>query len=281
MTEERFECVRRDRRHVRLAQCAVDHRLELGACRGCEVGAQHAQLEPARAWPNGDRVRWIGELPIELVEMREVRRGSKGYAPATPQYCAPASVIAEARSDRPERPPLYLVRGGAAGEDTGAPRGHETTTRKTNEEDESMSTATAKTYEYKGRALTLRELLALPEAAAGLSVNALRQRVIDGWDLELALTAPKGAPRGTGKGAATAKVSRKLLGEQLEKTVRPSKPRASPKRPPKATTATTATEAPEASPRPLRVVWYAAGVQVHESCELDVWKETYERAVPL
>jgi hypothetical protein len=250
---------------------------------GCEVGAQHARLTPARAWPSGDVVQWIGELPAELVEVREVRRGVKGYAPATPQYSAPASVIAEARTERPERPVLYLVRGGAAGEDTGAPRGHEAATRTTNEEeDESMSTATAKTYEYKGRALTLRELLALPEAAAGLSVNALRQRVIDGWDLELALTAPKGAPRGTGKGAATAKASRKLLGEQLEKTVRPSKPKASPKRPPKKTTAaTTAPEAPEASPRPLRVVWYAAGVQVHESCELDVWKETYERAVPL
>lgn len=105
MSVERFECVRRAGRHVALAVCAVDYRIANAhagpvavscVCTGCAVGAQHAQLKPARAWPGGDRVRWIGERPPELVEQPRERpkpRASLSYG----QCIVEASVIIEVR----------------------------------------------------------------------------------------------------------------------------------------------------------------------------------------
>jgi hypothetical protein len=60
-------------------------------------------------------------------------------------------------------------------------------------------------WSRRRRTSNIRQLLELPEAGKNLNTSALRQRILKGWDLELAVTTPMGADRGTGQGSATQK----------------------------------------------------------------------------
>ncbi len=261
---ERFVCRPRGA-ELRLVECFADHRMArestagraIAACASCPVGAEHAQLSPARSWPNGDRVLWIGEAPPELAVKRVYDRGGQkagavlamhaplyagevaairavGLRPSNyhdERVCTSCGATYDARSPRskrcdtcvPDRPAqfraehirLRIVRGDQESPSTGAsstasvvpssPFTPGEDARDVIRRSEPMAT----TYRYQGRDLAVRELFELPERVSGLSLAALSARLRKGWDPALAVTAPMGAPRGTGQPADPKPVPRK------------------------------------------------------------------------
>jgi hypothetical protein len=123
-----------------------------------------------------------------------------------------------------------------------------------------------KKHTYNGKTLTAYAWADEPEAKAiGIGRQALFERLRTGWAIEEALTVPPGQRR--------AQASRKPTEERLEEMVRPAK--AAPKKPaPKR-------EAPkpkvDVDVPPLRVVWFAAGVEITSSTDPLLWAETLKR----
>lgn len=76
-------------------QCAVEHRLAESSatlsahpeCVGCSVGALHVQLKPAREWGDGDRVRWVDDVPLELVLLEERPERAPKKTLSIPRVC--------------------------------------------------------------------------------------------------------------------------------------------------------------------------------------------------
>jgi hypothetical protein len=201
LKQERFECVPRAR-HVRLAECFVDHRIGASAvCVGCVVGAGHAQLAPARAWPNGALVQWVGNVPPELEHVRTRSDGVElrlGLAPAE------ANVIAEARPLRAERARLRLVRD--------MDREIELAIVGPNPREQRMPRLKNR-YEHNGKALTLDEWLLEDECAENVTANTIKHRMKKGEAFGDALTRP------IARGATSKKLTKANGDEQLDRVV--------------------------------------------------------------
>lgn len=267
MRQERFECVPRGRRRVRLAQCFVDHRIgATAACVGCLVGAEHAQLSPARAWPSGALVQWVGNAPPEVAgETPEKRQGSKQYA----LHVLAPNVIVEARPERH----LRLVHDAERKFDPAASeaRDEENERIETNEGSEDMARE-ARKHTYNGKSLTLEDWTREPECAEGMTAGGLKERLRQGRTIGEALTTPKGAKRSSSTKLTRANgEAEELLDEVVQKHTRPKRAKALPV--PKNGSAKPAAVAPG-----LMVIWYAGGQQIAASTDPTTWAETITRA---
>jgi hypothetical protein len=235
-------------------------------CATCPVGAAHVLGETPAAWSDGSpievagapsmpepgRSKWTGtlELPSESPE------------PPAPPRVAPEALRGELELgdvDTPERTfrPNVQPRQAAGSLD------HEGSTTMPEE---------PKRYTYNGKTLTGHAWADEPEAEAiGITRGALGARLRKGWSIKEALTTPLAPNANSVRTSKPAKVD-----EKLERMVRPPKRASSPK---KAPPTKKREDVPDINAPALRVVWFAAGVEITSSTDPQTWAETFKRAV--